>query len=132
MRVVWTKQQVSSREVYAVLSAKMGWKPATVKTLLRRLVAKGALTTTKTGRAYTYQAAIPEQATMNAVADELFGAMCQMHRGQTIAHLVAESPLSQGDIHELIAILKQRAQTAPAQVPCDCLPDASCTCKSTG
>lgn len=130
MRVVWTKQPVTSNEVCTVLTTKMDWKPATVKTLLGRLVEKGALTTTKTGRAYSYQAVIPEQETMDTAAARLLGAMCQMHVGRTLAHLVDQLPLTKDDVATLIAILQKKAPTAPDHVPCDCIPSHQCSCDS--
>lgn len=40
MRVVWSKKQASSQEIVSVLATKMDWKPATIKTLIGRLVKK--------------------------------------------------------------------------------------------
>lgn len=128
MRVVWTAKTVTSAQACDLLTAKMGWKPATVKTLLRRLVTKGALVTTKDGRTFRYRALIPEQETMNQAADELIDSMCQMHVGQTLAHLLERAPLAKGDVPRLMAILEERAHTAPDRVPCDCLPKQECPC----
>ncbi|EJU8176937.1 copper-responsive transcriptional repressor TcrY, partial [Enterococcus faecalis] len=45
MRVVWANGRVTSKEVISTLGEKMDWKQATTKTLLGRLVEKGALNT---------------------------------------------------------------------------------------
>ena len=88
MRVAWTLGQVTSAQVIDALKQRVDWKPATIKTLLRRLVKKGALKTTQEGRAFIYTPLIPEQNTMDQAVDQLFDAMCQMRAGKTIRHLV--------------------------------------------
>lgn len=72
MRIVWTLGETTSNQVINILQRKVDWKPATVKTLLRRLVAKEALTTTRQGRSFIYRPLVAEQPTMNQAADELF------------------------------------------------------------
>lgn len=42
MRVIWTNEPVTSRTITEVLSEKMDWKAATIKTLIGRLVKKGS------------------------------------------------------------------------------------------
>ena len=43
MRIIWTLSKATSTQVIEILQQKVDWKPATIKTLLRRLVEKGAL-----------------------------------------------------------------------------------------
>ncbi|KRL81826.1 hypothetical protein FC36_GL001421 [Ligilactobacillus equi DSM 15833 = JCM 10991] len=40
MRVIWTLNSASSRQIIDQLQTKMNWSPSTVKTLLRRLTEK--------------------------------------------------------------------------------------------
>ena len=40
MRVVWSLRQTTSSQIIEILQKKVDWKPATIKTLLRRLVDK--------------------------------------------------------------------------------------------
>ena len=100
-----------------ILQGKVAWKPATVKTLLRRLVQKGALKTTRVGRAFVYEPCVEEQPTMNEAADDLFDNLCDMHVGKT---------LSQTDVRQLQELLNKKAAAAPAEVPCDCVPGMRC------
>lgn len=65
MRIAWTLQKVTSSQVIEILQRKKNWKPATVKTLLRRLVQKKALVTTKQGRYFIYQPCVQEQETID-------------------------------------------------------------------
>lgn len=45
MRVVWTKEETTSSEILDILEDKTDWTASTVKTLLKRLVDKGYLST---------------------------------------------------------------------------------------
>lgn len=38
MRVIWTQGSTTAQEIIAILGQTMEWKPATIKTLLGRLV----------------------------------------------------------------------------------------------
>ena len=128
MRIAWTLQKVTSAQVIEILQRKMDWKPATVKTLLRRLVQKKALSTTKQGRYFINQPLVEEQMTMNMAADDLFSSICEMHVGSTLCHVIQESQLSKDDIHKLQQILIKKAQTAPDAVECNCVPGMAMHC----
>ncbi|MDC2840916.1 CopY/TcrY family copper transport repressor [Limosilactobacillus mucosae] len=126
MRVAWTLGHVTSTEMIDILQCKVAWKPATIKTLLRRLVQKGALKTTRVGRAFVYEPQVEEQPTMNQAADELFDNLCEMHVGKTLLHVIEKATLSQSDINQLQDLLAKKTATAPAEVPCNCVPGMRC------
>ena len=126
MRIVWTLGKATSNQVIDILQQKTDWKPATIEPLLRRLVEKGALQTTRHGRAFIYTACVQEQATMNQSADELFDSICEMHVGSTIAHVIKQRPLSKSDIQRLQKILAEKLPDAPDEVDCNCVPNMRC------
>lgn len=129
IRIVWSKKAVTSSQVIEFLAPLMDWKDATVKTLLRRLVEKGALTATKQGRAFIYRPAVEEQATIDQAVENLFSGICQMRAGDALIHAMKQVPLSKNDVHALQALLAEKAKAAPEQVPCNCLPgDEMCNC----
>lgn len=61
MQVLWQRQPLSANDVVAALGNDKDWHEKTVKTLLNRLVSKGALGFDKDGRAYLYYPLIAEQ-----------------------------------------------------------------------
>ncbi|WP_251546603.1 CopY/TcrY family copper transport repressor [Limosilactobacillus caecicola] len=127
MRIAWTLQRVTSSQVIEILQRKVDWKPATIKTLLRRLVQKKVLKTTKQGRSFIYEPIVQEQPTMDIAADQLFSSICEMHVGSTLAHVLENHQLSQQDIKTLQQLLKVKAITAPETVDCNCVPgEARC------
>lgn len=119
MRVIWTLGQATSTQIIEELQNK--WKPSTIKTLLRRLVGKNIILANKEGRYFVYKPEVMEQKTMDKAADELFGDFCNMHVGETIAHVVNGVELSQSDIIKLQKILQKKLKTAPKSVACNCL-----------
>lgn len=128
MRVVWTLQAATSREVITILQRRVDWKSATIKTLLHRLVEKGALETTKQGRAFIYRPAVAEQATMCQAADDLFQSICERRVGQTINHVLAHIDLSKDDIKLLQSTLAAKLKDAPDEVQCNCVPGRKMGC----
>lgn len=130
MRIIWTLGEATSTEIVTILQRTVDWKPATVKTLLRRLVARGVLTTTRKGRAFVYHPLVGEQSTMDQVADELFQSICERCVGRTINHVVSHAVLSQDDIKQLQETLQGKLATAPEHVECNCVPGKDCRCHS--
>lgn len=128
MRVVWTLKKATSKEINAVLQEKMDWKPATTKTLIGRLVKKGALHTEAEGNRYIYTAAINEDTEVQQVATEALGHICNRKVGETIAHLLEKATLSHKDVAALEKLLKQKKTEAVDVVPCECVP-GQCSCQ---
>lgn len=128
MRIVWSLQETTSSEIIEILKRKVDWKPATVKTLLRRLVEKKALSTTRKGRGFIYRPLVKEQATMNLAADNLFNNICERHVGTTLAHVIDNATLSKEDIETLQNLLAQKFDNAPENVKCNCIPGVEMKC----
>ncbi|MGX7025086.1 CopY/TcrY family copper transport repressor [Vagococcus hydrophili] len=127
MRVVWTKNETTSTEVIEILEEKMAWKPSTVKTLLTRLVTKGYLETRKEGKQFIYYAVVSEQKAIKSAGNELLDKICDRKVGGMLVEMIERKPLSLSDIEALEALLKEKKQTAPEIVPCNCIP-GQCRC----
>ena len=121
MRVVWTRGDVTSTELTHLLADSTGWQAATVKTLLRRLVKKGVVTTTRQGRAFHYRPLVDERTTMEKAADQLFDSLCAHQNGPTIAEVIKHVELSTNDIDQIEKVLDKKRKKAPAVVNCNCV-----------
>lgn len=129
MRIAWTLGTTTSNQVIRILNQKgIDWKPATVKTLLRRLVDKGALSATRHGRAFIYAPLVAEQATMDQVAQELFASICERRVGTTLADVIDQATLSKTDIDNLMDCLAKKRGAAPDEVECNCVPGHPMNC----
>ncbi|NUF25256.1 CopY/TcrY family copper transport repressor [Bombilactobacillus mellis] len=120
MRVIWTLKQATSQEVITNLN-QYNWQPATIKTLIGRLVKKGCLAVRRQKRPYVYYPLVAENEAMDQAATNLFSHLCNMKKGHTLLTLIKATTLSQSDIVKLQTLLKQKALSAPQKVACDCL-----------
>ena len=128
MRIIWTIEPVSSTKIIQELQAKKDWSESTIKTLLRRLVNKNLLSTTKEGHHFVYSAKVNQAQVMTEAAQELLDRMCNMHKGEVILQLLADSPISKNDLAKMKQIINQKEKTAPEMVPCNCLPGKEHLC----
>ena len=58
MNLIWQSGPIDAAEVVERLAEVNGWSPATVKTMLHRLVKKGALSHQADGKKYLYRAGV--------------------------------------------------------------------------
>lgn len=127
MRVVWANTQVTSKEVISTLEEKLDWKQATTKTLLGRLVEKGALNTEQEGRKYIYSANIEEKEAIRSFTNHIFDRICRKNVGNVIEGIIKDHTLSFDDIQRLEEILEMKKAFAVEEVDCQCA-EGQCYC----
>jgi predicted transcriptional regulator len=107
MEVLWEEAPLTAAEVAERVPEERGWSLATVKTMLSRLLAKGVLKHEEEGRRYLYRPAIRRE---DYVAEESGRLLDRMFGGRLtplVAHLAARDKLSDADIAEIEALLKE-------------------------
>ena len=108
MKVCWSGSPRSAQEIIDALATPSSRHPKTVKTLLNRLVKKGALGFKKDGRAYLYTPLVAEKecvaAESNSFLDRVFGGSLK----PMLAHFVENGELSPAEIAELKSLLRER------------------------
>ena len=101
MEVLWGRSPLAADEVVAGLSARSDWAEPTIKTLLNRLLKKGAVRAERDGRRYLYSPVLTRDAWVasqsEGVLDRLFGGRV----APLVAHFSERGKLSQDDIDEL-------------------------------
>ena len=107
MEALWEKSPLTAADVCDAVCAKRGWSMPTVKTLLSRLVAKGAVGTEPDGRRFLYTPLLARDDSVGGEArrlvDRLFGG-----RGAPLfAHLAEAEALSDEDLAEIERLLKE-------------------------
>ena len=107
MTVLWRHAPLGATEIAEHLQSKTGWSVNTVKTLLGRLVEKGALEHEQDGRRYIYRPLLAQRAyeksATRRLADRLFGGRA----APLVAHLADGNGLSADDIAELEDLLEE-------------------------
>lgn len=106
MEALWQRHPLSSEDLVAELGPRQSWQPATVKTLLNRLLNKGAVTASRDGRRYWYSPRLrredwlAEQST--GLVDRLFGGSL----APLVAHFSSSRTLSPADLQALKDLIK--------------------------
>jgi len=107
MDVLWAESPLAASDIADRLAAHQSWSLKTVKTLLSRLVDKGALTHKPDGRRFLYRPLLTRadhaRAATSRLADQLFGGRA----APLVAHLAEQRSLSKSDIRELEDLLKE-------------------------
>ncbi|KGB54446.1 Transcriptional repressor, CopY family [Sphingopyxis sp. LC81] len=107
LSALWEESPQTAADLTSRIGKINGWTQATVKTLLARLVQKGAVTAEADGRRYLYSPAI-ERA--DAVGEESQRFVDRLFGGRVsplIAHLADREALTDTDIAEIEALLKR-------------------------
>ena len=107
MEVLWRDAPLGASEVAERIDPNRGWSIRTIKTMLSRLLAKGALVHEEEGRRYLYRPAIARE---DFVARESRRLLDRMFGGSVtplVAHLAERDSLSPEDIAEIEALLKE-------------------------
>lgn len=107
LEVLWEKAPLSALDVAKRLSHKKPWQETTVKTLLNRLLSKGAVRFEKDGRRYLYEPTFPRDDYVKAESQRLLDRLFGGHVSPLIAHLAEQSALKPEDIAELERILEE-------------------------
>jgi predicted transcriptional regulator len=107
LSALWDEAPQTAADLTRRIGTINGWTQATVKTLLARLVQKGAVTAEADGRRYLYRPAIDRAEAVGEESqrfvDRLFGGRVS----PLIAHLAEREALSDTDIAEIEALLRK-------------------------
>lgn len=101
MDVLWQRSPLAAEEVVAALAPRQDWQEATVKTLLNRLLNKGAIEADKDGRRYLYRPLLRRE---DWVLDESESLLARLFDGRVaplVAHFSEHRKLSAQDVAEL-------------------------------
>jgi BlaI family penicillinase repressor len=110
MEVLWDESPLTAQDVTERVDPNRAWSAATVKTLLGRLLGKGAVQHEVDGRRYLYSPAVAREdyvaGESRKLIDRLFGGKLT----PLVAHLAERDELSRQDIAEIEALLKALKQ----------------------
>ena len=107
MDVLWRRHPLGAEDVVAELADSRHWQEATIKTLLNRLLNKGAIAAQSEGRRYLYSPLLKREAW---VLEESRGLLDRLFDGRVaplVAHFSQQRKLSRKDIAELRKLLEE-------------------------
>jgi BlaI family penicillinase repressor len=107
MEVLWAASDaLTSAEVAEGLEAR-GWSLATIKTMLSRLIVKGAISHREDGRRFLYSPAIKPEAYVGHESKRFVERLFGGRLSPLVARLAEEDALDAKDIAEIEALLKE-------------------------
>jgi predicted transcriptional regulator len=107
MEVLWRRSPRGSDEVIAELARSQDWQEPTIRTLLNRLLNKGAITAEKDGRRYLYTPVLQRADWVDAQSRGLLDRLFKGRVAPLVAHFSEQGKLSRKDIAELRRIIEE-------------------------
>ena len=108
MNVIWGRSPITANEVVEALAKRTEWSPKTIKTMLNRLVGKGALAYDAQGKTYLYRPKVSKNACVREESRSFMERVFDGDPTPMLAHLVKNTRLSPDDIKQLRQILEDK------------------------
>ena len=109
-RIVWDLKQATVREVLGGLPAARQIDYKTVQTFLRRLEAKGYLSSRRDGRSLIYTACVRPTVVIKETVKDFVGRLFDGEALPLVEHLIREQGIKDGDIDRLRGLLDELEQ----------------------
>ncbi|MBK8066253.1 MAG: BlaI/MecI/CopY family transcriptional regulator [Rhodanobacteraceae bacterium] len=106
MEVLWQRHPLAAEEVVAALAGRQDWQEPTIKTLLNRLLGKGALRAEREGRRYLYSPVLEREAWLSRQSESLLTRLFDGRVAPLVAHFSRQRKLSAQDIAELKQLIE--------------------------
>jgi BlaI family transcriptional regulator, penicillinase repressor len=104
---LWRLGPSTAEGVVAALAGTQEWQESTIKTLLNRLLKKGAVHAKKDGRRYVYSPAITREQWLSNESEGLLDRLFGGRVAPFVAHFSKQHKLSKKDISELRRLIQE-------------------------
>jgi len=101
LKVLWQRAPQTANQVVEVLADASEWHEKTVKTLLNRLVNKGAVSFEKDGRSYLYSPVLQQHDYQRKESQSFIARVFEGRIAPLVAGFAASKKLQPNDIDEL-------------------------------
>jgi BlaI family transcriptional regulator, penicillinase repressor len=108
MEPIWAAGACTAADVIRRLRATHDWNHSTIRTLLARLVEKGALAYDVQGSRYVYRAAVSREQCVRREGRSFLEKVFGGDVAALVAHFVAEAPLDRKQIQQLRQLLARK------------------------
>ncbi len=106
MEVLWRIHPLGADEVVTALASR-DWAEPTIKTLLNRLLTKGAISASRDGRRYLYSPVLQRQAWVAEQSEGFLGRVFDGRVAPLVAHFSQRGELSAQDIADLRKLIQE-------------------------
>ena len=101
MNVLWQRSPLASEEIVGELQQATEWHEKTIRTLLNRLLGKGAVSAEREGRRYLYAPVLTREQWQSQESRSLLDRVFGGRVAPLLAHFSTHEKLSKRDIAEL-------------------------------
>ena len=110
MGVLWNSAPRSSAEIVDELSARKGWRTRTIRTLLDRLVRKGAVGVRSDQRPNLYSPNVSREECLRQESQSFMDRVFGGEPASMMLHLARQMEISPSDIKKLKKILNEKSK----------------------
>ena len=107
MDVLWLRSPLAAEDIVMALADSREWQEPTIKTLLSRLLNKGAISAAKDGRRYLYAPVLQRDAWVQGESESLLQRLFDGRVAPLVAHFSQHRKLSKKDIAELRRLVEE-------------------------
>ena len=107
MDVLWRTHPLAAEDVVAALGEAQQWQEATIKTLLNRLLNKGAIAAARDGRRFLYSPVLQREDWVHGESQGLIERLFGGRVAPLVAHFSQHDKLSAADIAALRKLLEE-------------------------
>ena len=107
MNLIWDRQPLMAQDIIGSLAEPCEWTPATIRTMLHRLVKKGALHFTPDGNRYLYRAAVRRAECVRRAARSFLDRVFSGEAAPLLAHFVRTAKFTPEELADLRKLLDQ-------------------------
>jgi BlaI family penicillinase repressor len=108
MDVLWSRDSATAGEVVEALAPRAAWNDRTIKTMLNRLIKKGAVSYEPDGKRYIYRPAVTREAAIRIESRSFLKRVFGGEVGPMLAHFVEDAKLSPKQVQELKKLLDRK------------------------
>ena len=108
IKIVWKYAPISTNEITEKLLRTTAWSPKTIQTLIKRLVAKGALTYEKQSRMFVYTPLINENEYVRQESSSFLKRFYDGNITTMLSAYITDEKLSKEEIEQLRSILEKK------------------------
>ncbi|HEY8901885.1 MAG TPA: BlaI/MecI/CopY family transcriptional regulator [Chthoniobacterales bacterium] len=108
MEIAWESAPVAAAEIIERLAQRMKWKHQTIRTLLARLVKKGALASKPDGNRYLYHPLVRREQCVHSESESFLNRVFGGAGKPLLVHFATKADLTKEEIRELKRILSER------------------------
>ncbi|MFC2173071.1 BlaI/MecI/CopY family transcriptional regulator [Acidobacteriota bacterium] len=109
MKVLWSAERLSAREVHDRLAEKQGWAYSTTRTTLERMVKKGLITKKAFHGLHIYEPRISRAMGLAKMVKDFAGEVLEMDYAPVVSLFAKSNALTREELTELRRLLEKPA-----------------------